>query len=90
MNFAYFHSINKYGIIIWGNSTNTSQVLKIQKRILMSGVGTKSSCRNLFKKLDNLPTSCQYIQRLADKSSAFTTSSISRKMTPTLHDSSYF
>jgi hypothetical protein len=27
----------------------------------MSGVGAKSSCRNLFKKLDILPVSCQYI-----------------------------
>jgi hypothetical protein len=27
----------------------------------MSGVGAKSSCRNLFKKLHILPVSCQYI-----------------------------
>jgi len=26
----------------------------------MSGVGSKSSCRNLFKKLDVLPVTCQY------------------------------
>jgi len=30
----------------------------------MSGVGSKSSCRNLFKKLDILPVSCQHILSL--------------------------
>jgi hypothetical protein len=30
--FSYFHSIIKYGIIFWENSTNISRVFKIQKR----------------------------------------------------------
>jgi hypothetical protein len=29
--FSYFHSILKYGIIFWGNSTNNSRVFKLQK-----------------------------------------------------------
>jgi len=65
--FAYFHSTIKYGLIIWGNSTNTSRVFTLQKRIIMSGVGVTSSCRNLFKKLDILLVSYQYIRRGADK-----------------------
>jgi hypothetical protein len=48
VSFAYFHSIMKYGII-WGNSTYICHVFTLQKRIIriMSGVGAKSSCRNL-------------------------------------------
>ena len=30
----------------------------------MSGVGSKNSCRNLFRELDILPVSCQYILSL--------------------------
>lgn len=33
----------------------------------MSGVGAKSSCRNLFNKLDFYLLSYQYIKRGADK-----------------------
>ena len=38
----------------------------LQTRIIriMSGVGSKSSCRTVFKKLDVLPVSCQYILSL--------------------------
>jgi hypothetical protein len=61
--FAHFHSVIKYEIIIWGNSTYICHVFTSQKRIIriMSGVGAKSACRNLFKKLDILPVTCQYI-----------------------------
>jgi hypothetical protein len=32
MYFSYFHSIIKYGIIFWGNSTNISRVFKLQRK----------------------------------------------------------
>jgi hypothetical protein len=53
----------KYGIIFWGNSNYVCRVFTLQMIIIriMSGVGAKSSCRNLFKKLDILPVSCEYI-----------------------------
>jgi hypothetical protein len=59
--FPCFLSVMKYGMICWGTSTYVSQVFTLQKRIIriMSGVGAKSSCRNLFKKLDILPVSCR-------------------------------
>jgi hypothetical protein len=49
--FAYFHSVIKYGIIFWGNSTDADWVFILQKRIIriMAGVGSRSSCRGLFK-----------------------------------------
>jgi hypothetical protein len=65
--FSYFHSILKYGIIFCGNSTNNSRVFKsqIKKAIrIISGVGPRDSCRNLFKKLNILPLSCEYILSL--------------------------
>jgi hypothetical protein len=45
---------------------NVYRVFMLQKRIIriVSSVGPKNSCRNLFKKLDILPPSCQYILSL--------------------------
>jgi hypothetical protein len=42
------------------------QVFKLQNRVVrvMSGTGPRSSCRNLFKKLNTLPVPCQYILSL--------------------------
>jgi hypothetical protein len=42
------------------------QVFKLQKRTfrVMAGVGPRSSCRGLFKKLKILPLPCQYILSL--------------------------
>jgi hypothetical protein len=38
--FAYFHSIMKYGILFWGNSSNIKKTFTLQKKIvrLMAGV----------------------------------------------------
>jgi hypothetical protein len=45
--FAYFHSIMSYGIIFWGNSTDSKKVFYIQKRIIriMAGTKKRASCR---------------------------------------------
>jgi hypothetical protein len=60
--FAYFHSVIKYGIIFGGNSTDAVGVFISQKKDrIMAGVGSRSSCRSLFKKLDISPVPCQYI-----------------------------
>jgi hypothetical protein len=58
--FSYFHSIPKYGIIIWGNSTNNFIVFKLQKKTVIRS-GPRYSCRDLFKELNILPLSCEYI-----------------------------
>jgi len=58
-----FHSIIRYGIIFWGNATDSCKVFRLQKRIirLMLGARPRASCRGLFKKLEILPAPCQYI-----------------------------
>jgi hypothetical protein len=32
--FAYFHSVVSYGLIFWGNSTDSNKVFYIQKKII--------------------------------------------------------
>jgi hypothetical protein len=46
--FTYFHSIMKYGIIFWGNSSNSKKIFTLQKKIIRIMVG---ACRSLFKKI---------------------------------------
>jgi hypothetical protein len=55
-----------YGIFFSRNSSNIYCVCMLENRIItiISGAGTNSSCRNLFKKLDILPVSYQYVLSL--------------------------
>ena len=50
--FAYFNTIIKYGILLGGNSTDIVRVFLLQWRIIrtMAGVGSRCSCRGLFRK----------------------------------------
>jgi len=40
-----------YGIIVWGNSSHSSIIFKIEIKVIriMEGCGNRVSCRNLFK-----------------------------------------
>jgi hypothetical protein len=64
--FAYFHSIMKYGIIFWGNHTDSMRVFQLQKKIVRIMTGTKSSasCKPLFKALEILTLPSQYVLSL--------------------------
>jgi hypothetical protein len=64
--FAYFHSIVKYGILFWGNSSNSRKNFTLQKKIIriMVGAHPRTSCRRLFKNLEILPVPSQYINLL--------------------------
>jgi hypothetical protein len=64
--FAYFHSIMSYGIIFWGNSIYANRIFKLQKRVIriITGVGNRDSCRELFKNLKILTLVSQYIYSL--------------------------
>jgi hypothetical protein len=61
--FACFHSTMKYGIIFWGNSSNSKKIFTLQKKIvrLMAGAKPRNSCRSLFKRLEILTLPCEYI-----------------------------
>jgi len=63
---AFFHSVISYGLIFWGNSTNSKCVFKIQKRTIrtMMGARNRDSCRGLFKQLKIPPFYAQYIYSL--------------------------
>jgi hypothetical protein len=58
--FAYFHSIVQYGIIFWGNSSNTRKVFTLQKKIIRILFGALHE-EVYLKKLEILPVPCQYI-----------------------------
>ena len=61
--FLYFHSVMSYGVIFWGNSHLNNNIFKIQKRIIriLANKGKRDSCRNLYKQLQILTLSSQYI-----------------------------
>jgi hypothetical protein len=58
--YAYYYSLVKYGIIYWGNTSDSHKIFVIQKKIIriMMGVGLNHTCRGLFKKLGILPIPC--------------------------------
>ena len=64
--YAFFHSVMSYGLIFWGNSTNSKCVFKLQKRAVRIIMGAKNndSCREFFKLLKILPLYAQYIYSL--------------------------
>jgi len=61
--FSYFHTLLYYGIIFWGNSRLSTNVFKIQKRIIriITNKGKRDSCRQPFKTLQILTVPSQYI-----------------------------
>jgi hypothetical protein len=71
--FLYAHSIMSYGLIFWGNSTDSDDILKIQKRIIriITNSNKNASCRELLKILisfhsfsHNTYTHIQYVYLL--------------------------
>jgi len=59
---SYFHSILLYDVIFWVNSPYSSNIFKIQKRIIrvIMNARNRDSCYQLFKKLKILPLKSQY------------------------------
>jgi len=60
---SLFHSIMSYDIMFWGNSSHSSVIFKIHKRVIriLMGYGYRKSCRELFKELKILTHSPQYV-----------------------------
>ena len=65
--YSYFHPLISYGIIFWGNSSNSLHVFLFQKRAvrIITGLRPRDSCRGLFKKLRILPLQSQLILSLS-------------------------
>jgi hypothetical protein len=63
---AYIHSVMTYGIILWGKSSYTIKIFRIQKKIIriMLGLKKRDSCRDWFKEMKILPLCSQYIYSL--------------------------
>ena len=69
MAYFYFHSIMRYGIIFWGNATNSCKVFRFQKRVIriIFGAEPRASCRGLLRKyipslmlfITDNPNNCQ-------------------------------
>jgi hypothetical protein len=55
-----------YGIIFWGNSTDSKQVFYIQKKIIriMASTKRRDSCREFFKKFNILPLASEFLLSL--------------------------
>jgi len=62
--YACFHSIIKYGIIFWGNASNSTKIFTSQKQIIriMTVAQPKTCCRNLFTQSETPSIPCLYIQ----------------------------
>ena len=61
--FSYAHSCISYGIMFWGNSSNSEEIFKVQKRIIriIMNLSKNASCWQPFKDLNILWVTSQYI-----------------------------
>jgi hypothetical protein len=64
--YSYFHSLLTYGIIVWGNSSYSSHIFRLQKKAvrIITGSRPRDSCTEVFKHLRILPLQSQYILSL--------------------------
>ena len=62
----FFHLVMSYGIIFWGNSAYSTMIFKMQKKAIriIEGCGNRVLCQKLFKKLQILPLTSQYMLSL--------------------------
>ena len=60
--FGYIHSVISYGIMTWGSSSKSTQVLKLQKRIIkiMKQVSIRTESKKVFTELQILPVTCMF------------------------------
>lgn len=64
---GYVASVLRYGIIIWGNCTDVTQVFIVQKKCVraLCGVSPIEPCRPLFQRLGLLTLTGLYIYEIA-------------------------
>jgi hypothetical protein len=61
--YSYFHSVTTYGLLSWGNSPDSLQIFRLQKKIIRitTNCRYRDSCRKLFIYIQILPLPSQYI-----------------------------
>jgi len=61
--YSYFHSVMTYGLLFWGNSSDSIKIFRLQKNIIgiMMGCRSRDSCRKLFFNLEIINLPSQYI-----------------------------
>jgi hypothetical protein len=64
--YSYFNAIISYVLPFWGNSPHAIKILRMHKRTIriMMGCKNRTSCRNLFRRLEILPFVSQCILSL--------------------------
>lgn len=64
--FAKVHSLLSYGIIAWGSSSELTRLFRLQKRAIraMTGINSRTSCRQSFKALQILTLPSIFILHL--------------------------
>ena len=58
----------EYGIVFWGNLTESKKVFQLQKKVIriMTGSESRISCKSLFQSLEILTLPSQYRQSLME------------------------
>jgi len=64
--YSYFHSVMSYGVIFWGSSHFSTNIFRIQKRIIriITSRSKRDSCHQLYKQFQILTLPGQYILSL--------------------------
>lgn len=64
---GYIGSILKYGLLVWGNSTDLNLLFRAQKKCIRAicGMSPRQSCEPVFRSLKILPLPCMYILEVA-------------------------
>ena len=64
--YACVHSVIKYGITVWDNSSDSAKIFTLQKEIvgIMASAQLRTSCKSLFKQSEILPVPCSHVLAL--------------------------
>ena len=60
---VYFYSLMSYGLIFWGNSSYSTKIFLLQKKVMriIAIIRNRVSCRDCLQKLKILPLQSQYV-----------------------------
>jgi hypothetical protein len=94
--FAYVHSLIRYGIIFWGNSTGAPRVFIMQKKILriIGNLKPRDTCQELFPQIQIMTLYTLYIYSLilfvVNNGNLFQTNSVLHEYDTRIKDNLHF